>query len=157
MLKLAVNKSIFWMLLTFSIKRSFAGETPVTLLITSFTWDPKGLYIRNKKWKLQSSHVRALLQQGFKNRVWAVVYPWITTQSFADSTVIYKKTTPPTEVLLTGKQPTDKDEQWSCSVSRSSNTSEYCETERDLSMLSHNSVANSKPYIRSFTRNQLDQ
>lgn len=52
MLKLAVNKSIFWMLLTFSIKRSFAGETPVTLLITSFTWDPKGLYIRNKKWKL---------------------------------------------------------------------------------------------------------
>lgn len=92
-----------------------------------------------------------------KNHVWAVVYPWINTQSFADSTVIYKKTTSPTEVLLSGKQPTDKDEHWSCSVSRSSNTSEYWETERDLSTLSHNSVANSKLYMRSFIRNQLDQ
>lgn len=52
---------------------------------------------------------------------------------------------------------TTKDKHWSYSVSRSSNTSEYWETERDLSTLSHNSVANSKPYMRSFTRNQLDQ
>lgn len=81
-------------------------------------------------------------QQGFKNCMWAVVYPWITTQSFADSTLIYKKTKSPREVLLSGKQLTDKDEHWSCSVSRSSNTSEYWEIETDLSTLSHNPVAN---------------
>lgn len=68
------------------------------------------------------------------------------------STLIYKKTTS-IETLLSGEEPTDKDEHWTHSVSRSSNTSEYWETERDLATLSPKSVANSNPYMRSSPRN----
>lgn len=115
-----------------------------------FYLGPRMLVHEEQQMKLCLSHVRALPQQGYKNcrLLSTCASPWNPSLT---STLI--KIT--NRNITVGKR-IDKDEHWSHSISRSSNSSEYWETERP-NHTSHNLVINSKPYNHPLWTNYISQ